>query len=87
MKKSLIEIKNELIEWIELTYDLEVLQKIAELKYDVEQPAIIFDIDKEAITEINFDQQFAAGMNSDELLDNIAAHLESLDTKKPISDC
>lgn len=81
MENSLIQIKNELIEWIENTYDVEILQKIAALKNDVEQSSLISDINSERIVENNFDEQFAAGMTSDELMENIAAHLETMDSE------
>ena len=32
--------------------------------------------------EINFDEQFAAGMSSDELMENIAAHIESISSEE-----
>jgi hypothetical protein len=76
MEKSLIDIKNELIEWIENTFDREILQKAIDLKN--ENPSLISDINSGKMREINFDEQFAAGMNSDELMENIAAHIESI---------
>lgn len=81
MENSLIQIKNELIEWIENTYDVEILQKIAAIKNDMEQSLLISDINSERIVENNFDEQFAAGMTSDELMENIAAHLETMDSE------
>ena len=81
MENSMIEIKNELIEWIENTFDLKVLQKVMDLKN--ETSTLISDINSQTIVENNFDEQFAAGMNSDELLENIAAHMESMDLEKP----
>ncbi len=76
MEKSLIEIKNELIEWVENTFDREILQKAIDLKN--ETPSLISDINSGKLSEKNFDEQFAAGMNSDELMENIAAHIESI---------
>ena len=81
MENSLIQIKNELIEWIENTYDVEILQKIAAIKNDMEQSSLISAINSEKIVENNFDEQFAAGMTSDELMENIAAHLETMDSE------
>ena len=72
----MIEIKNEIIEWIENTFDEGILQKMVDLKN--ETPSIISDINSETLVENNFDEQFAAGMNSDELMENIAAHIESI---------
>ena len=76
MENSMIEIKNEIIEWIENTFNEGILQKMVDLKN--ETPSIISDINSETLVENNFDEQFAAGMNSDELLENIAAHIESI---------
>ena len=83
MENSMIEIKNELIEWIENTFDEVILQKMVDLKN--ETPSIISDINSETLVENNFDEQFAAGMNSDELLENIAAHIESTNSEESSS--
>jgi predicted small metal-binding protein len=80
MEKSLIDIKNELIEWIENTFDREILQKAIDLKN--ENPSLISDINSGKMREINFDEQFAAGMSSDELMENIAAHIESISSEE-----
>lgn len=85
MEKSMIDIKNELIEWIENTFDLEMLQKILDLKKGIEPSPLIADINSESLIEDNFDQQFAAGMTSDELMENIAAHLETIDPEESTS--
>ena len=78
MEKSMIDIKNELIEWIENSFDLEILQKILDMKNGIKSTSLIADINSENVIEDNFDQQFAAGMTSDELMENIAAHLETI---------
>lgn len=87
MDKSMIETKNDLIEWIENTYDLEILQMIEDLKNRVESSSLLSDTDNdsEKIIENNFDEQFAAGMTSEELLENIATHLKSIDSEEPPS--
>ena len=74
----MIDIKNELIDWIENSFDLEILQKILDMKNGMEPTSLIADINSENVIEDNFDQQFAAGMTSDELMENIAAHLETI---------
>ena len=79
----MIEIKNELIEWIENTFDLEILQKMMDLKN--EAPSIILEINSEKLVENDFDEQFAAGMNSEELLENIAEHIQSINLEEPSS--
>ncbi|WP_312818191.1 hypothetical protein [Kaistella carnis] len=87
MDKSMIETKNHLIEWIENTYDLEILQMIEDLKNRVESSSLLSDTDNdsEKIIENNFDEQFAAGMTSEELLENIATHLKSIDSEERAS--
>lgn len=79
MDDSMISIKNDLMGWIENIYDLEILKKILDLKNSIEATSLISNINSETNIEDNFDQQFAAGMTSDELMENIASHLESLD--------
>ena len=81
----MIDIKNELIEWIENSFDLEILQKILDMKNGMESTSLIADVNSENVMEDNFDQQFAAGMTSDELMENIAAHLETIDAEEPSS--
>lgn len=78
MENSVIEIKNELIEWIENTFDVEILQKMMDLKN--EKPSLISDINSGKPLENDFDEQFAAGMTSEELLENVAAHIESINS-------
>ena len=85
MEKSIIDIKNELIEWIENSFDLEILQKILDMINGMEPTSLIADINSEKVLEDNFDQQFAAGMTSDELMENIVAHLETIDAEEPSS--
>ena len=81
----MIDIKNELIDWIENSFDLEILQKILDVKNGIKPTSLIADINSEKVLEDNFDQQFAAGMTSDELIENIAAHLETIDAEEPSS--
>ena len=85
MENSIIDLKNDLIEWIENTFDTEILQKVVDLKNNFESSSLISDINTEIPVENNFDQQFAAGMTSDELMENIATHLESISSEEPSS--
>ena len=78
----MIEIKNDLIDWIENTFDLEILQKVMDLKNTIESSSLIAEINSEIPVENNFDEQFAAGMSSDELMENIASHIESINSEK-----
>ena len=82
MENSVIEIKNELIEWIQNIFDPEMLQKIMDLKNKVESSSLIAEINSEIPVENNFDEQLAAGMSSDELMENIASHIESINSEK-----
>ena len=82
MENSVIEIKNELIEWIQNIFDPEMLQKVMDLKNTIESSSLIAEINSEIPVENNFDEQFAAGMSSDELMENIASHIESINSEK-----
>ena len=82
MENSVIEIKNELIEWIQNIFDPEMLQKIMDLKNTIESSSLIAEINSEIPVENNFNEQFAAGMSSDELMENIASHIESINSEK-----
>ena len=82
MENSVIEIKNELIEWIQNIFDPEMLQKVMDLKNKVESSSLMEEINSEIPVENNFDEQFAAGMSSDELMENIASHIESINSEK-----
>ena len=82
MENSVIEIKDELIEWIQNIFDPEMLQKVMDLKNKVESSSLIAEINSEIPVENNFNEQFAAGMSSDELMENIASHIESINSEK-----
>jgi len=82
MENSVIEIKNELIGWIQNIFDPEMLQKVMDLKNTIESSSLIAEINSEIPVENNFDEQFAAGMSSDELMENIASHIESINSEK-----
>ena len=82
MENSVIEIKDELIEWIQNIFDPEMLQKVMDLKNKIESSSLIAEINSEIPVENNFDEQFAAGMSSDELMENIASHIESINSEK-----
>ena len=82
MENSVIEIKNELIEWIQNIFDPEILQNVMDLKNKIESSSVIAEINSESPVENNFDEQFAAGMSSDELMENIASHIESINSEK-----
>ena len=53
-----------------------------DLKNTIESSSLIAEINSEIPVENNFDEQFAAGMSSDELMENIASHIESINSEK-----
>ena len=85
MENSILENKNDLIEWIKNLDDLAVLQKILDLRNNVESLPLISHINSEPILKNDCDEQFAAGMTSDELLENIAAHMETMAAEQSFS--
>ena len=82
MENSVIGLKNELIEWIQNIFDPEILQKVMDLKNTIESSSLIAEINSEIPVENNFNEQFVAGMSSDELMENIASHIESINSEK-----
>ena len=85
MENSILENKNDLIEWIKNLDDLAVFQKLLDLKNSAESSPLISHINSETILKNDFDEQFAAGMTSDELLENIAAHMETMASEESSS--
>lgn len=77
MENSILEMKKELTEWVENLNDFEILKNLLEIK-NGNNSSLISDINSDKIIENDFDKQFAAGMTSDELLENIAAHMETM---------
>ena len=85
MENPISDIKKELINWVNNLDDLGMIQKMLDLKNNTETSSLISDINSEIIVKDNFDEQFAAGMTSHELMENIAAHIESIDLEEPSS--
>ncbi len=85
MENSALAIRKELITWIEKLQDEQMLEKIMKLKNDFELSALSSEINAEPILKENFDEQFAAGMTSEELLENVAAHLQAINSEAPSS--
>lgn len=81
MNNSIVETKNELTKWIENLDDFNILQEVLKLKNDNISSILMADINSESTVVNDFVEQFAAGMTSDELMENIAAHLESIAEK------
>lgn len=78
MEQSMIDMKNELIEWIENSFDSATLQKVLDLKRGAYTSSFTSDTNSENVIDDHFDQQFAAGMTSTELVENIAEHLGNI---------
>ena len=85
MENSIVDNKHDLIEWIKNLDDLSVVQKLLDLKNSIKSSTFISDISSEPILKNDFDEQFAAGMTSDELLENIAAHIETMASEESSS--
>ena len=80
MQNPLLELKYDLMKWISNFDDLEVLSELMEFK-EKNIDADCFE-EKNVEAEQSFDEQFAAGMTSEELLENIFAHIDTLPWKK-----
>ena len=82
MENLNIAIKNELIDWIRNLDDSEALKKL--LIYKNQTTTLLTETDSPSTEWLTgaCDQQFAAGMTSEELLENICAHLKTL----PVED-
>ncbi|WP_417431167.1 hypothetical protein [Halpernia sp.] len=76
MKIPILKTKTDLIKWISNLEDLKVLSELIELKE--KNISVNFVAEAKANSKDNFDQQFAAAMTSEELFENITAHLENL---------
>ena len=84
MENSALTMRKELITWIEKLQDEEILGKIMKLKNDFDLSALSSEINSEPILKENFEEQFAAGMTSEELLENVAAHLETIPSEESV---
>lgn len=81
MENSFKNIKKELLVWIENSTDFETLSRLLEIKNSTAKTPD-FSEEDDLNLKIDYDEQFAAGMSPDELLENIAAHLETLPEKE-----
>ena len=78
MENPILELKRELIQWVNLLDDLDVLSDLKEMKDKDQFIPLLPNSSMDDSVKTDFDEQFAAGMSSDELLENIASHLETM---------
>ncbi|MEC5156806.1 hypothetical protein [Chryseobacterium sp. MP_3.2] len=78
MENPILDLKKELIQWVNLLDDLDVLSNLKELKDKDRSIPLLLRSSAENSVKTDFDEQFAAGMTGDELLENIAAHMETM---------
>ena len=64
MENPIIEIKQELIEWVKNTDDLETIQAILDLKNSQEPSFVVSDIQSEYAVKDDFEERFAMGITS-----------------------
>ena len=81
MEKGILEAKKEIIEWVGNLEDLGVIQQLLDLKIQKNLPSQAFESPAEDAFGSDFDQQFAAGMTSEELLENVSTHIKNLSQK------
>ena len=82
MENPMIEIKQELIEWVKNTDDLETIQAILDLKNSQEPSCVVSDIQSEYAVKDDFEERFAKGMTSKEFRRRITQHIDSLPWEK-----
>lgn len=78
MENPIIEAKKELIEWISHLDDLEILQELLDLKNKDESIPLVSEPHTEYAVKDDFDERFAKGLTSKELLTDVFAHIDSL---------
>ena len=82
MENPIIEIKQELIEWVKNTDDLETIQAILDLKNSQEPSFVVSDIQSEYAVKDDFEERFVKGMTSKEFRRRITQHIDSLPWEK-----
>lgn len=81
MANSISQSREELIKWISDLDDKLIIQKMLNLKSENLKSSEITKANDEKIQKNDFDQQFAAGMTSEELLENVFTHIETISKK------
>ena len=78
----MIEIKQELIEWVENIDDLETIQAILDLKNSQEPSFVVSDIQSEYAVKDDFEERFAKGLTLEESKKRTFDFIENLPWKK-----
>ena len=81
MENPILKAKNDLMKWISNLDDLDVLSELMEFKEKNIDADCVEESRAEYAIADDFDKQFAAGMTSDELLENVFAHIDTLNWK------
>lgn len=82
MENPMIEIKQELIEWVENIDDLETIQAILDLKNSQEPSFVVSDIQSEYAVKDDFEERFAKGLTLEESKKRTFDFIENLPWKK-----
>jgi hypothetical protein len=82
MENPIIEIKQELIEWVKNTDDLETIQAILDLKNSQEPSFVVSDIQSEYAVKDDFEERFAKGLTLEESKKRTFDFIENLPWKK-----
>jgi hypothetical protein len=82
MENPIIEIKQELIEWVENIDDLETIQAILDLKNSQEPSCVVSDIQSEYAVKDDFEERFAKGLTLEESKKRTFDFIENLPWKK-----
>ena len=85
MGNLILENKRELINWVNHLDDLDILSELIEIKNKDKSIPLDSGYTPENSNNLDFDEQFASGMTSDELLENITVHLESISSDESSS--
>ena len=82
MENPMIEIKQELIEWVKNIEDLETIQAILDLKNSQEPSFVVSDIQSEYAVKDDFEERFAKGLTLEESKKRTFDFIENLPWKK-----
>ena len=82
MENPIIEIKQELIEWVKNTDDLETIQAILDLKNSQEPSCVVSDIQSEYAVKDDFEERFAKGLTLEESKKRTIDFIENFPWKK-----
>lgn len=81
MKNPILDAKTDLMKWISNLDDLDVLSELMEFKEKNMEADCFHEPVADYTIADDFAEQFAAGMTSDELLENVFAHIDTLNWK------